>query len=328
MKTSILKILTIFPFICLSFAHAQTYNISNSSVTTCGGTFYDSGGSGSNYGINELYTFTICPSTPGYKVSVNFTTFNIEDGWDFLTVYDGTNTSAPTLGTYTGTSGPGLASATPSNSSGCLTFVFDSDGGTNFAGWVGTIACTAPCQTITSNIVSTSPTASAGIINVCQGATVSFVGSGTFSSSSAGASYAWHFGDGTTGSGTNVSHTYSVAGAYQVNIVVTDASGCVSQNSASVVVRVSTAPTIVTAVSPNPICLGQSANLTANVTMNPYIPNCTPPISGTTFLPDGSGVSYTTSINVNCFNLGQTVTAASNFNNICLNLEHSNLSEL
>lgn len=42
------------------------------------------------------------------------------------------------------------------------------------------------------------------------------------------ASYAWDFGDGTTGTGRTASHTYSAAGTYPVKLVVTDDRGALS----------------------------------------------------------------------------------------------------
>lgn len=123
-----LNYLLAIAFLALVFSSAaQNYNMSNTTITDCGGTFYDSGGTGS-YSNGENITFTICPSTPGTFATVNFTTFDTEDSFDFLTIYDGDNTGANTLGTYTGTTGPGFVSATSSNTTGCLTFVFISDG--------------------------------------------------------------------------------------------------------------------------------------------------------------------------------------------------------
>ncbi len=42
------------------------------------------------------------------------------------------------------------------------------------------------------------------------------------------ASYAWNFGDGTTGSGPTPSHTYTAAGSYEVTLTVTDNGGAAS----------------------------------------------------------------------------------------------------
>lgn len=54
------------------------------------------------------------------------------------------------------------------------------------------------------------------------GETLSFSGSDSTDSDGRIVSYAWDFGDGTTGSGVNVTHVYTTAGSYQVTLTVTD----------------------------------------------------------------------------------------------------------
>ncbi len=73
---------------------------------------------------------------------------------------------------------------------------------------------------------------------------VSFNGLGSSDSDGTIASYAWNFGDGVTGSGVTVSHTYNTAGAYTATLTVTDNQGATSSDSVSIAVSsdVPTAP--------------------------------------------------------------------------------------
>ena len=132
---------TIFSLFIFSVSQSQTYIMSNTAVTTCAGTFYDSGGINGNYNNNLSYVKTFTPGTTGSYMKFTFTDFSLEDTYDFLYVYDGNSTSAPLIGTYTGTNSPG--SITASNPSGVLTFEFTSDTTTKDSGWAATISCSA-----------------------------------------------------------------------------------------------------------------------------------------------------------------------------------------
>src|ERR1051325_2391697 len=131
----------------------QTYNMSSGTVTTCTGTFYDSGGTGGsatttnkpgNYADNENKTMTFCSSNAAQSIIITFTAFNVENSFDNLKVYNGPNTGSPLIGTYTGTTSPGTVYSAPG---GCVTFNFKSDGSNNYLGWAATISCgTAPNQ--------------------------------------------------------------------------------------------------------------------------------------------------------------------------------------
>ncbi|MCW1149218.1 gliding motility-associated C-terminal domain-containing protein [Flavobacterium lacisediminis] len=110
----------------------------------CGGNFIDSGGVTGNYANNENITTVICPTNSGELVTVTFTSFNTESGWDFLRIYDGNSTAGTLLGTYTGTTLPPTFTASTSN--GCLTFNFTSDSSVVRSGWTANITC-APAPT-------------------------------------------------------------------------------------------------------------------------------------------------------------------------------------
>ncbi|MBN2682270.1 MAG: T9SS type A sorting domain-containing protein [Bacteroidales bacterium] len=123
------------------FIYSQTYTMSNTSVTTCSGTFYDSGGSSGTYNNNEDFTKTFTPSTAGNMLEFVFTSFSTESGCDYLYIYDGPTTASPLIGTYSGTSSPGIITAT---NTGQLTFRFTSDYSLVYAGWNAAISCVAP----------------------------------------------------------------------------------------------------------------------------------------------------------------------------------------
>ena len=304
-------------------------------VSGCSGNFYDNGGAGLNaagsYANNANWTITFCPSAAGSKVNLLFTDFDVENGWDFMYIYDGANTSAPSLGVYSGAVTPiGNVQATATNTSGCITIRFTSDGSFTYGGWRAVISCVTPCETINSVFNGSTPAAGAGgIIRVCQGASVTFNGSGTFSSgSSTGATYSWNFNNGLTGSGQTATTTYTAPGVYVVNLNINKA-GCINYNKINQIVHVSTTPSFsATTTSTNSICLGQSATLIGSVTPTPFVTNCTPPIAGVTPLPDGIGVSYQTCITVDCFGSSQIVNSATDIANICINMEHSYLGDL
>jgi len=128
----------------------ESFTMGNGSITTCSATFYDSGGPGGSYGNNELLTYTICPNTAGAMLSVNFTTFTVETGWDELEIFD-SNTTTNSLGIFDQGNPPGIIVST--HASGCLTFVFDSDGSV-VRDWAATIGCEGGDLVIDSPIVN------------------------------------------------------------------------------------------------------------------------------------------------------------------------------
>lgn len=105
----------------------------------CGDSFYDSGGAGADYSVDEIDTIIFCPSTLGDIAQLTFTAFDIEDGWDYLTIYDGNDVSGNLIGAFTGTTIPSIITA--ENPSGCLTVVFESDNIIAGPGWEAVFNC-------------------------------------------------------------------------------------------------------------------------------------------------------------------------------------------
>ncbi len=91
------------------------------------------------------------------------------------------------------------------------------------------------CVNITS--LNSAPLANAGgPYSGAEGSPIAFDGTSSTDPDNNIASYAWDFGDGKTGSGSIVDHTYENGGTYTVTLVVTDADGASSSATATVTV--------------------------------------------------------------------------------------------
>jgi len=102
-------------------------------ITAASGNIYDTGGSTGNYVDDERVLWLIQP-TNASTISLNFSSFNVESGYDRLFIYDGDNLNASLIGSYTGVQSIG----TINSSGGSLLIEFRSDCGTVAAGWAAT----------------------------------------------------------------------------------------------------------------------------------------------------------------------------------------------
>ncbi len=336
------KLILFFGILCSYGLSAQVYVIDNGTVTTtCSGIFVDTGGNTAPYSSNESFTYTICPENPGQLVQLEFTDFDTLAGADIMTIFNADNATDPTttLGEYSGNTfaeSPGFISATSENPSGCLTIVFTSSPAAADNGWVANVTCFVPCQTILSQIDSAVPTPNAdGYIRVCPNDEITLTGSGQFSTSDVGATYQWDLGDGTTQNGKTATFSYTTPGVYLVNLNISDTnasndpSGCKNTNLLNQVIQVAFPTDFTgTAAESTVLCYGESMTITGIATPVPVLNQCTPPESQETFLPDGNGTSYETSIVVDCFNSDQTLDSIDQLVNICLEMEHSYLADL
>lgn len=115
--------------------------MSNETITTCVGNFYDSGGPDGEYGSDEDFTMTFMPATPDAMIKAEFQSWEVEDGYDYLHIHNGTSTSAPEVdgSPFTGDNAPDVIVAL--NADGALTFHFTSDGSVTKTGWFAEISC-------------------------------------------------------------------------------------------------------------------------------------------------------------------------------------------
>lgn len=322
----------------------QNYEIdayNGQTVTTCSGFFYDSGGLPGSYTTNESYTVTFCPSTAGTKIDLDFSSFDVS-GSAAMQVFDGPNNTYNSFGTFStpGFSPVGMGvAATPTNSSGCLTVAWTSGTSSNM-GWMAEVSCIVPCQTVMATLLgSTPPVNSEGFIDICPGDIVSFIGGGIYpennliyTQANNTSSFQWSYGNGDTTllSPTNIgSAQYDSIAGYFVNLTVFDSMGCESTNVLAIRIRVSTEPTFSGTIITDPvICDGEVALLDGEVQTYLFEVSAELSLAGTTFLPDGSGASYTTSLVFDAFAPGQLLTNVTDFISMCAVMEHSYLGDL
>ncbi|MFT4760229.1 MAG: gliding motility-associated-like protein [Paraglaciecola sp.] len=112
--------------------------------TACTGELFDSGGPDGDYGNDENFTFTVCPSDLHNCILFSMEYYNIEDAGDQLTIFDGDGTNGPVLLTTNGGNFPNTGSVCyqVAASSGCLTLQFQSDGSSTFEGFHAFWECT------------------------------------------------------------------------------------------------------------------------------------------------------------------------------------------
>lgn len=340
-----LSLAFLFSFTSTVFAQLDcgvpgNFCMSTTTISTCTGSLFDAGG-GNPY-PDANYTMTICPDTPGDVIQLDFSAFALQtspngNNSDYLTIFDGPNTSAPQLGSYTGNTLQGLqVTGTVNNPSGCLTVVFSDNGNANTTspGFEAAISCTTPCAPPTQNSVisNPSPTGPEQSVSICIGESIDFSGVGSFAEPGFSlAQYFWNFDDGSIDSlsGQLTSHTFNEPGEYVVTLTVEDNNGCQSLNTTPLQVLVSTIPTFpelnnITETT----CFGEQVILQGSAESTQW--TALPPqvVAGATYLADGAGFSYSTSLNFDFFDPSATLTTCADLYSIMVNMEHSYMGDL
>lgn len=325
-----------------------------------GGTnFIDGAG---NYLPNMSDTLVLCPDlTQGSKVSIAFAInigyeFNIHPT-DTLYVFDGPNTSSPLLGAFNSGTDPNgfyVQASFLNNPSGCLTLVFHSDGASEGTGWVALLACGNRPQPfyphieafkngVGPNVLNPLDT---GYVDVCLGDSILLVAKPLFpyslentntgySQNANNAQYQWTISG--IGQFTNDSIWFTPPQrvGYYVDLRITDPFPLIERITCKV--RVSQQP-FFTGTGPleDSVCLGSSTILLGGVTPTDTVGIDIPDgsfqiggvFAGLTFLPDGSGQEYETDIMISGFDSSAVITGAADFDQLCLDIEHSYIGDL
>lgn len=295
-------------------------------------------------------------------MAVNFS-FSAEEGGyfdvdpsDTLYVYDGSDINAPLIATLNNTSAPfgaATGNTTLSNTSGCITFQFVTDGSATGQGFQGVINCNFPCQPIEpwfTAIPPIVPNDSSGSINICLGDTVILFAEAGFpmSPTNGGSGYnqtlenstiEWYIFGEPTMTGDSIMFIPDQRAGYFVDMLITDSLGCFEN--ARTKIQVSTIPSFAETrfVDGDTICLGETATALGGVTTTDTVgvaPTVGQFLHGGLFgdalqLPDGSGTIediYTTTINITGFEPGDTISAGSDIVSVCIDMEHSWIGDL
>jgi gliding motility-associated-like protein len=332
---------TIYFLLLCASANSQNIIANNGLVQACDVSFFDQGGQNGNYLPNTHTVTTLCSSKPGNRIGLDFQKISLGKD-DFLCFYDGNTVQSSQLAcSYQFIPGaPFKIQSTESNTTGCITVVFHSNQNDQKEGWEAKISCIPICQPIQVNIIG--PAA----LDQCPEKTIDFEANVTFPENGIRyqqtlqeLTYLWDYGDGTSFSTNKGSHSFKNSGGYSVTVKVKDAYGCGNQIIPLQRVRVSGKPEFsVGSILNNPICQEDTLALIALVSGNSNSAISVKPKkwtfnlkgirSDSLALPDGSGVSYESSVNFRDFPNGSILRNVQDIQGICVDMEHSWMRDL
>lgn len=348
MKTNKLRFVlgVLFCLFAVSVSAQQTIIMNSSThnttvtLTGCSATLYDSGGATGNYSNSENYTVTVCVPS-GYPMELDVTMNTESTSWDYLYIYEGTNSSGTTIANRIG--GSSFSEQYSLNSS-CATFVWHSDGSVNYSGFEIQISCGMECQdfTIVPNITARWNEEEQRY-EACSNADLGIAAHGEFPNNDAPMGYhqsdenliwSWSWVDETgrhefSGEGENVLDADIEPGAYYVNLQATDLNGCTYLYPESFLVLISLQPTFTGTTVTEFVCPEESALLDGHVQQpEEWVMEIPEQIIEQHCFEDVTSYTQTMCFNHNAFAPGQTIQTASDIESICMEIEHSYIGDL
>jgi Zn-dependent metalloprotease len=187
-------------------------------ISCCSGTLYDSGGPSGNYTDGEAGLATI-QVPAGNIVNIVFSGFDLENTFDFLTLYNGPNSSYPVIGSYTGATLPngGLPILSTTNQ---VYVEFTSDAGVTATGFQFDWYCTPPAPP--TSLFSSNTT------TVCIGSMIEYYNNSMYADS-----VYWDFQGGAplTSNADTIQIIYNVLGNYTTTLTASNILGTNSSTS-------------------------------------------------------------------------------------------------
>lgn len=332
-------------FLMTHFVFAQTEHLisDGGTVTTCSAILYDSGGADGDYGTYEDYTITFC-SGSSYGMKIEFLEFQLATYSDYVSIYNGSTTSGTAI--ISNANSNDLQGDVVISTNSCITVVFHSNGYTQKPGFKAKVSCDIPCQEFDLSFVNVDPyydDEDSVFIDICGGTEMEFGVTGNYPNTGVNytqedalVNFNWVIrtqGDevyNESGMGlTSGSFTFTEPGGYYIEMFAIDTANCSALMIDPLRVRVSVPPNFNGAnILEDSVCLGDVVHLLGSVVPNSWEMEFQNVIADTTFLPDGSGVSYSTTIENNIFPIGSTITSISDIESICANMEHSYMGDL
>lgn len=180
------------------------------SIFGCSGSLYDSGGADDNYVDQNTGVTTIF--APVGTITLEFVSFNYEDDFDGIIIFDGASMEAPVLGFFTGNELP--AAITTSGSA--VTILEFTDFINNESGFQidyscqgGTLGGLTGAQIVVHNE------------DMCDG-----IRSFGVNTDAEVDTWDWNFGDGHTSTAANPEHTYLQKGIYPIAVTICADGAC------------------------------------------------------------------------------------------------------
>ena len=186
-----------------------------------------------------------------------------------------------------------------------------------------------------------------GYVDICFGDSILFKASGNYPNSleTTGSGYSqnnenmtfeWTFSDNTVLNGDSVWFKPSAISGYNVELVMTDTSGYNEGQACKI--RISNGPVFTTTIEQSQdICAELATTLNVGIDSENFSGESSSTsgnfqlggnVAGETFLPDGDGSVYSTSIFISGFDSEDTLTSSDDLNQICAEIEHSYLGDL
>ena len=136
--------------VCIEEYIAEVCMIDGAVLTTNSGTLFDSGCENGDYSNNENITTQICPASIHQCIQLDILSFDVENNFDELNIYEGSGTGGSLLLSLTG-SGAGNLQNIQIPTTGCVTLEFISDGSVTAPGFeivwsTSSLPCPNPIQ--------------------------------------------------------------------------------------------------------------------------------------------------------------------------------------